>query len=268
MKGTERDARVGRVGSIACECGGEKQGARKQRLDMLVGRRAGITRSRAQALIRAHKVLTADGAPLEKPGRRFAEDLELDIRSAGAYVGRGGEKLEAAVAAFGLGLDGRVAIDVGASTGGFTECLLRHGARRVYAVDVGRGQLAPLLRADPRVIVLEGIDIRKLDAETLRERPDVFTADCSFISLRLVLPSLKALLAEQAEGVVLIKPQFEVGRRYVRKGVIRDRALHGRAIESVLAVARQLGCAVGPVIASPLAGPAGNREFLAHLVVG
>jgi 23S rRNA (cytidine1920-2'-O)/16S rRNA (cytidine1409-2'-O)-methyltransferase len=163
---------------------------------------------------------------------------------------------------------GRVAIDVGASTGGFTDCLLQHGAARVYAVDVGYGQLAWKLRQDPRVAVLERTNIRHLTADALDEAPNLFVADCSFISLRLVLPPLAALLTRPAEGVVLVKPQFEAGRGLVGKGgVVRDPEVHGAVVRDVLAAAEAEGFQDAGVIPSPLLGPAGNREFLAHLRV-
>ncbi|MBN2310035.1 MAG: TlyA family RNA methyltransferase, partial [Candidatus Hydrogenedentes bacterium] len=148
-------------------------------------------------------VFDAEGHRLDKPGQRYDDALELEIRSGPRYVSRGGDKLEAALDAFGLDVDGRPAIDIGASTGGFTDCLLQHGAARVFAVDVGYGQLAWALREDPRVVVMERTNIRDLAPGALPEPPSFFTADCSFISLELVLPPLKALLAEGARGVVL-----------------------------------------------------------------
>ena len=240
----------------------------KIRLDELVQQRTGVSRSKAQGLIRTGKVRDADGAPLDRPGRAVSPDLELTIESGPAYVGRGGIKLEAAMNEFRLDPAGRVAIDVGASTGGFTDCLLQRGAAMVYAVDVGYGQLDWKLRQDPRVIVMERTNIREMTTETLSERPEFFTVDCSFISLRIVLPVLRGLLADTAEGVALIKPQFEAGREEVGKGgVVRDPAVHERVIADVRAAADRAGFDVRGVINSPLEGPAGNREFLAHLVV-
>ena len=238
----------------------------KERLDILVQRQAGVTCTQAQGLILAGEVLGPQGEVLDKPALRLAEDTALQIRKQPRYVSRGGQKLEAALDAFAIRVEGVVAIDVGASTGGFTDCLLQHGAARVYAVDVGYGQLAWTLRHDPRVVVLERTNIRNLTPEALPERPAFFTADCSFISLRLVLPPLKALLAEEAEGVVLIKPQFEADRELVGKGgVVRDTAVHEQVIEDVLASAAQVGFVSKGVIPSSLLGPAGNREFLAYL---
>jgi 23S rRNA (cytidine1920-2'-O)/16S rRNA (cytidine1409-2'-O)-methyltransferase len=238
----------------------------KERLDTLVQRQAGVSRSKAQGLIQTGNVYNAKGEKLDKPGMRLPEDTVLDIREEPRYVSRGGEKLEAALEAFGLDVTGAVALDVGASTGGFTDCLLQHGAARVYAVDVGYGQLAWKLRQDPRVVVLERTNIRTLTPDRLPERPDFFTIDCSFISLRLVLPAVKALVTRDARGVALIKPQFEAGKEQVGKGgVVRDRSVHERVIEEVLETAREVGFSAPAVVPSPLLGPAGNREFLAFL---
>ncbi|HNR33990.1 MAG TPA: TlyA family RNA methyltransferase [Candidatus Hydrogenedentes bacterium] len=246
----------------------ESDRGRKERLDWIVQQRMGITRTKAQALVRAGSVLGPNGEVLDKPGLQVVPDIRLDIRESPRYVSRGGFKLEEALSRFQLDVRGRIAIDVGASTGGFTDCLLQHGAARVYAVDVGYGQLAWSLRQDDRVVVLERTNIRHLDPSRLPERPAFFTADCSFISLQLVLPSLKALLAEKAQGVVLIKPQFEAGRAHVGKGgVVRDEAVRAEVVENVLEAARRLGFASRGVIPSSLLGPAGNREFLAHLVL-
>ncbi|HNR31188.1 MAG TPA: TlyA family RNA methyltransferase [Candidatus Hydrogenedentes bacterium] len=238
---------------------------KKQRLDMLVQQQAGVSRSRAQGLIRAGQVWFGNER-LDKPGLHLPEDSILDIRAQPRFVSRGGDKLEAAFEAFAIDVTDRVAIDVGASTGGFTDCLLQHGAARVYAVDVGYGQLAWKLRQDPRVVVLERTNIRHLTRDRLTDPPAFFTVDCSFISLRLVLPPLVELLAANPEGVVLIKPQFEAGRDQVGKGgVVRDEEVHEQVIAQVREAARQVGFARIDVIPSPLLGPAGNREFLAYL---
>ena len=239
---------------------------KKERLDILVQRQASVTRAKAQGLILAGSVFSEKGEQLDKPGVRLPDDTVLEIRAEQRYVSRGGFKLEAALDQFAVRVEGLVAIDVGASTGGFTDCLLQHGAARVYAVDVGYGQLAWKLRQDPRVVVIERTNIRHLTPDQLPERPSFFTADCSFISLRLVLPPLKALLADHAEGIVLIKPQFEAGKELVGKGgVVRDPAVQAQVVEDVLAEAEQLGFVRKGVIPSPLIGPAGNREFLAYL---
>jgi len=239
---------------------------KKERLDILVQRQAGVTRSKAQGLIHTRNVLGPDGETLDKPGMRLPEDTPLTILAEEPYVSRGGHKLEAALDGFELDVTGVVAIDVGASTGGFTDCLLQRGAARVYAVDVGYGQLAWKLRQDPRVVVMERTNIRSLAPGQMPERANFFTVDCSFISLRLVLPPLKELLAEKAEGVALIKPQFEAGKELVgKRGVVRDADVHRKVVEDVTAAAHELGFETPGVIPSPLLGPAGNREFLAHL---
>lgn len=241
----------------------------KERLDILVQRQADVTRAKAQGLITAGQVFSDKGERLDKPGMRLPEDTHLDIRGGPKYVSRGGYKLEAALDDFAINVSGVVAIDVGASTGGFTDCLLERGAARVYAVDVGYGQLAWKLRQDDRVVVMERTNIRELTPDRLHERPDFFTIDCSFISLRLVLPPLKELLADGATGVALIKPQFEAGRDQVGKGgVVRDEQVRQDVVDQVVAEAVRLGFECRGVIPSPLLGPAGNREFLAYLSLG
>ena len=241
----------------------------KERLDIVVQRQAGVSRTQAQGLIRAGQVLDDHGQRLDKPGLRVPEDAHLDIREGPPFVSRGGEKLEAALDAFQLDVTGLTAIDIGASTGGFTDCLLQRGAAHVYAVDVGYGQLAWQLRQDSRVTVLERTNIRHLDSSAISDVPTFFTVDCSFIGLHLVLPKVKEVVVPQSEGVVLIKPQFEAGKESVeRGGVVRDPAVHERVVEKVLDAARVLGFSPGRVIPSPLLGPAGNREFLAHLRLG
>lgn len=237
----------------------------RERLDILVQRLLNVSRSKAQGLIQTGHVYSGEER-LDKPGLRLPQDAPLEVREEQRYVSRGGQKLEAAFQAWPLAVAGKVCIDVGASTGGFTDCLLQHGAARVYAVDVGYGQLAWKLRQDSRVVVMERCNIRHLKVEALPERPDFFTADCSFISLRLVLPPLKLLLSGDAEGVVLIKPQFEAGPEQVGKGgVVRDEGVRARVVEEVCAAAELLGFAAPEVIESPLLGPAGNREYLAYL---
>ena len=240
----------------------------KVRLDVRVQSQAGVSRSQAQGLIRTGKVSAADGTLLDKPGKQVDEGTAVVIDEGPRYVSRGGQKLEAALTHFGIDAEGKVAIDVGASTGGFTDCLLQGGASKVYAVDVGYGQLHWRLRQDERVVVLDWTNIRHLDPDAIEERPNFFTVDCSFISLRLVLPPVKGLLGPGAEGVVLIKPQFEAAKEQVgRGGVVRDEAVHREVVDAVLNFARQVGFESRGVIPSPLLGPAGNREFLAHLIV-
>ncbi len=233
---------------------------------MLVQRLFSVTRSKAQGLIQTGCVLAADGTALTKPGARVPADAALTLRERPKFVSRGGDKLEAAFRAFPIDVAGLTAIDAGASTGGFTDCLLQHGAARVYAVDVGYGQLAWELRQDPRVVVMERCNIRHLTADRLETTPSFFTVDCSFISLRLVLPALMPLLAPNPSGVALVKPQFEAGRDQVGKGgVVRDESVRARVVDDARLLARALGFSEIDVIPSPLPGPAGNREFLAYL---
>ena len=242
--------------------------SKKLRLDELVQQRAEVSRSKAQGLIRTGNVRGPDDEVLNRPGRFVSPDMELSIDEGPPYVSRGGLKLEAALDAFQLDVRDRVVIDVGASTGGFTDCLLQRGAAQVFAVDVGYGQLDWKLRQDPRVVVMERTNIRYLKPDQLPARPRFFAVDCSFISLRIVLPAVRALVSDDGEGVVLIKPQFEAGRDEVGKGgVVRHAAIHERVIDDVRAEAARIGFDVRDVISSPLEGPAGNREFLAHLTV-
>ena len=240
---------------------------KKERLDkLLVSRGLVQSRERARALILAGKVVVDDHA-VDKAGTQVSSDAELRLKGEDIpYVSRGGVKLAGGLDAFDLDVAGLVAIDVGASTGGFTDCLLQRGAARVFAVDVGYGQLAWSLREDPRVVNLERTNIRDLTAQQLPERPSLAVIDASFISLDKVLPPTLALLAPGATVVALIKPQFEVGRGEVGKGgVVRDADQHRRVIEQVTQTALGLGCRVLGVCASPLLGPKGNREFLIGL---
>ena len=243
----------------------------KNRLDVLLVER-GLAESRAQAqrLIRAGLVRVV-GQVADKPGTRVVTNVEITLQARPRFVSRGGEKLEAALVRFGLDVTGAVAADVGASTGGFTDCLLQHGARRVYAIDVGYGQLDWRLRNDPRVVVMERTNARYL--EDLPEPVDVVTADVSFISLGLILPMVVRWFPPPPPppvgggrgGVVaLIKPQFEAGRREVGKGgVVRDPEVHRRVLERVLGIAAGLDLGLCGLMPSPLRGPAGNVEFLA-----
>jgi 23S rRNA (cytidine1920-2'-O)/16S rRNA (cytidine1409-2'-O)-methyltransferase len=233
----------------------------KERLDALLAERGLVeSRTQAQRLIRAGWVRVA-GQVTDKPGTRVLADVEITVRARPRFASRGGEKLEAALVRFELDVTGVIAADVGASTGGFTDCLLQHGACRVYAIDVGYGQLAWRLRNDARVVVMERTNARHL--ESLPEPVDLVTADVSFISLGLILPMAVRWLRPGGQVVALIKPQFEAGRREVRKGgVVRDPAVHRRVLEQVLGVAAELGLGVRGLIPSPLRGPAGNVEFL------
>ncbi len=238
----------------------------KERLDILVQRQAGVTRSKAQGLILLGQVFDTLGTKLNKPGIRLDENIALVIRDGQRYVSRGGDKLEAALNAFKPDITGRTCIDVGASTGGFTDCLLQHGAAKVYAVDVGYGQLTWQLRQDERVIVLERCNIRHLTRDLLGDIPTFFVADCSFISLTKVLPAILPLLDADFSGIVLIKPQFEVGKGQVGKGgVVRDNTIQMEVIDKLRDFCHGLGFQNFDVIPSPLLGPAGNQEYLASL---
>lgn len=240
----------------------------KERLDvLLVERRYAPSRAQAQALVRAGRVRVA-GTLLDKPGAQIPTDAEIVVSSPPRYASRGGEKLEAALAAFEVGPAGKVCLDIGASTGGFTDCLLQHGARRVYAVDVGRGQLDWRLRNDPRVVAREGLNARNLRPEDVGEAVDLASVDVSFISLRLVLPPLAAIVRPGGDVIALVKPQFEAGREAARRGVVRDPAVHQAVVDGIEAFANQeLGWTVRGTAPSPLLGPAGNREFFLHFAI-
>ena len=236
--------------------------AKRKRADVvLVERGLFESRARAQAAIAAGRV-AADGTLVRKAADEIAEDAALSAQPEHPFVSRGALKLAAALDHFGFDPAGRVCLDVGASTGGFTEVLLARGARRVYAVDVGRGQLHPMLRRHPALVSFEQTDIRALDPARLDELPDLAVVDVSFISLKLVLPALDRLLARPAQLVALIKPQFEAGRGKAKKGVVRDGAIHAAVCADIAASAGSLGWAAAGVIPSPIAGGEGNREFL------
>jgi len=223
------------------------------------------SREKAQALVMAGRV-RVDGAPASKPGARVRESSSVVVAPGPAHVGRGATKLAGALDAFSLDPAGRVAADVGASTGGFTETLLRRGAARVYAVDVGRGQLHEKLRADPRVVVRERTNARALSSAVVPEPCALAVMDVSFISVRKILPALRGILAPGADVVVLVKPQFEVGRREVgRGGIVKDPALHLRVLRDVAQAAQEMGYAVRGACVSPVSGAEGNREFFLHL---
>ena len=241
--------------------------ALRERLDkLLVDRGLTASRERARALILAGQVVVGDHA-VDKAGTRVEIDAAIRVKGDDLpYVSRGGVKLAHALEVFAVDVAGRIAIDVGASTGGFTDCLLQRGAAKVFAVDVGYGQLAWKLRDDDRVVCLERTNIRQLAPDTLGVSPDLAVIDASFISLDKVLPPTLALLAPTAEVVALIKPQFEVGKGQVGKGgIVRDPEQHALVIERVRAEAEALGCQVLGVTDSPLLGQKGNREFLIHL---
>ncbi|MFN9621035.1 MAG: TlyA family RNA methyltransferase [Synechococcaceae cyanobacterium] len=249
--------------------------ARKQRLDLeLVARSLAASRQQAQQLIRSGRVRSGTTV-LDKPGQEVAPDLPLAVERPPRFVSRGGEKLVAALEALPIRVTDRICLDAGISTGGFSDCLLQHGAARVYGIDVGYGQTAWSLRTDPRLVLRERTNVRHLQPEQLYGAgdvwPDLAVADLSFISLTQVLPALRGLLAPVADGgsveaVLLVKPQFEVGRARVGKGgVVRDAAAHRDAIEAVLAAAAALAWPASGLVASPITGPAGNHEYLLWL---
>lgn len=227
----------------------------------MVARGLAKSREEAQRLILAGEVRIGERLA-SKPSETVAEGVEVAVGMRPRFVSRGGEKLDGALDAFGLDVSGVVALDVGASTGGFTDCLLQRGARRVHAIDVGYGQLDWKLRQDSRVRVLERVNVRELDASSIGEAVELAVVDVSFISLRIVLPKVTSLLAPSATIVALVKPQFEVGKGLVGKGgVVRDATLHARVVEGVRAVAAELRFDERGFVASSLLGPAGNREF-------
>ena len=246
--------------------------AARVRLDqLLVERGLADSRARAQALVMAGKVRVGAGDAARgdrKPGDLVDAAAPVVVTAPEPYVSRGGHKLAAALDAFGIDPAGTVAVDVGASTGGFTDVLLQRGARRVYAIDVGRGQLAEPLRRDPRVVSMERLNARTLGPTTLPEPADLAVVDVSFISLRLVLGPIASTVRPGGRIVPLVKPQFEAGRSDARGGVVRDPDVHRRVLEAVAAASAALGLGVAGVVASPITGPEGNREFLLDLRLG
>lgn len=242
----------------------------KMRLDLLlVERGLEETRQRAQAVIMSG-VVYVNGQKADKPGMAVPAAAAVEVRGDKLpYVSRGGLKLEKAMAAFPIDLEGAVCADIGASTGGFTDCMLQNGAAKVYAVDVGRGQLAWKLRSDPRVVCLERTNARYLSREQIPEELAFASVDVSFISLKLILPPLAALLREGGQAVSLVKPQFEAGREKVgKKGVVRDPAVHLEVLERWLDHAREAGLTPMGLTYSPIRGPEGNIEYLGFLQKG
>ncbi len=239
----------------------------KQRLDVLLTQRGLVeSREKAQRLILAGEV-TVDGETIAKPGAQVPAEAKIAITAPLRYVSRGGIKLQSALDAFGVDVHGKVVADLGASTGGFTDCLLQRGAARVYAIDVGYGQLAWTLQQDPRVVVMDRTNARYL--ESLPEPVDLVTIDVSFISLLLVLPAAIRILQGEGEIIALIKPQFEAGRTQVgRGGVVRAPTVHREVLERVTQWSQQQSLLVCGLIPSPIKGPAGNIEFLIHLCLG
>ncbi len=236
----------------------------KERLDAAIVARGLVSgRDRAKAIIMAGQVFV-DGQRADKPGQQVNETSRIEVRGdTMPFVSRGGLKLQKAMEAFGLDLRGAVCADIGASTGGFTDCMLQRGARKVYAIDVGYGQLAWKLRTDPRVVNLERTNIRYVTEEQVPEELDFLSVDVSFISLGLVLPVVHRLLKPKCKAVCLVKPQFEAGREKVgKKGVVRDPAVHEEVIRKVLETAVSLGFAPLGLTYSPVKGPEGNIEYL------
>jgi 23S rRNA (cytidine1920-2'-O)/16S rRNA (cytidine1409-2'-O)-methyltransferase len=238
---------------------------KKVRLDLLLVERGLFdTRAKAQAAVMAGQVLV-DGKPQAKAGAPTARDAALELLKPCPYVSRGGLKLEGALDAWKVDPAGRVCLDVGASTGGFTDCLLQRGAAKVYAVDVGTAQLDAKLKADPRVVSREQTHAKELAPGQFDPRPTLCVVDVSFISLTQVLPRVLPCLAAPAETLALVKPQFEVGPKLAPKGVVRDPAVREQAVEKVRGALAALGFQAGPAVESPVKGPKGNVEFFLHI---
>lgn len=239
----------------------------KKRIDVLLFERGlAPSREKARTLIMAGSVYV-NNQKFDKPGDTVSDDAEIEVRgSTLKYVSRGGLKLEKAMQLFPIDLNGKICMDIGASTGGFTDCMLQNGAQRVYSVDVGYGQLAWQLRQDPRVVNLERTNARYLTREHVPEEIDFFSVDVSFISLRIILPAVRPLLMDGGQAVCLIKPQFEAGREKVgKKGVVRDRAVHEEVVETICRFAVENGYSVLGLTFSPVKGPEGNIEYLVYL---
>lgn len=240
---------------------------KKTRLDVAVFER-GLTDSRAKAgaLIMAGQVFV-NGQKALKSGQNVKEDDQIEVRGEKMpFVSRGGYKLDKAVKAFDLSLKDKICMDIGASTGGFTDCMLQNGAKKVYSIDVGYGQLAWKLRNDERVVNLERTNMRKVTREQVPDEIDFFSVDVSFISLKLILPVARQLMAENAQAVCLIKPQFEAGREKVgKKGVVRDPAVHIEVVQNIFNFCLENGFDVLNLDYSPIKGPEGNIEYLIHL---
>lgn len=241
----------------------------KKRLDhVILEKDLAPSRQRAQALIMAGKVLV-DGIIVDKPGTSVSIHADIRVKGEGpAYVSRGGLKLAGALEALKISVQDLVCLDVGASTGGFTDCLLQHGAAKVYAVDVGYGQLAWRLRQDDRVVVIERTNIRHMPVDRITEAADLATIDVSFISLRIVVPAVLKFLKPGGQILALIKPQFEVGKGKVGKGgVVRDARLRESVVSGLIDCFRQLGLTCGPVVPSSILGPKGNQEYILPLTL-
>ena len=241
----------------------------KKRLDVLLTERGlAENRTKAQAIIMSGLVYV-QGQKADKPGVSYEESVEIEVRSGGCpYVSRGGLKLEKALRDFGVDPTGFVCSDSGASTGGFTDCLLQQGARKVFAIDVGYGQLDWKIRSDPRVVVMERTNVRYVTPEQLGEPLDLSVVDVSFISLKIVLPVIKTFLKPTGQVLCLIKPQFEAGKDKVgKKGVVRDPDTHKEVLDDFVALAKELDMTILGLTFSPVKGPEGNIEFLGHLTL-
>ncbi len=237
-------------------------------MDVLVHSRGlAESRARAQAVILAGNILV-NGVPLTKPGTPVPETSELSVKDTNPYVSRGGLKLEGALGRFGISPEGKVCLDVGSSTGGFTDCLLQRGAVKVYAVDVGRNQLHHKLRSDPRVAVMEEVNFRYFSPDTLKEPVLLAAIDVSFISLDKILPVVHDCLAPGGQAVAMVKPQFEVSRGETRKGVVRDEGIRQKAIDRIRAVAVDIGFTVEGSADAAIKGPRGNLEHFLLLKKG
>lgn len=239
----------------------------KKRIDtLLVEKKICQSRQRAKAMIMAGRIFV-DQQLCDKPGAQFPEDVTIRVKGEDLpYVSRGGLKLEAALSALQIDCTGWICLDVGASTGGFTDCLLKHGAAHVFAVDVGYGQLAWPLRTDARVTVIERTNIRKMNPALITEPVDLVAIDASFISLKIVVPSILKFLKPNGQILALIKPQFEVGKGKVGKGgVVKDPALRDQIIDNLCHFFTDQALICGPVVPSPILGPKGNQEFIIHL---
>lgn len=243
--------------------------ADKIRLDALLFEK-GLSESRekAKAFIMSG-IVYVNGQKALKPGATVSPDDDIEVRGGMEFVSRGGYKLKKAMQHFPIQLDGKTCMDIGASTGGFTDCMLQNGASKVYCVDVGYGQLAWKLRSDDRVVNLERTNIRYITKEQVPDEIEFFSVDVSFISLKLVLPAIKSILSEKAEGVCLIKPQFEAGRdRVGKKGVVRDMQVHIDVVEEITTFADENGFSVSGLTFSPIKGPEGNIEYLMYIKNG
>lgn len=241
----------------------------KKRLDVLVFEKGfADSRERAKAIIMSGNVYV-NNQKADKPGTQYDEDAPLEVRSTGLkYVSRGGLKLEKAMTSFELDLQGATCLDIGASTGGFTDCMLQNGAQKVFSVDVGYGQLAWKLRTDERVVNMERTNFRNVTKEDIEDDIDFFSVDVSFISLKIILPVARKLLSSEGSGVCLIKPQFEAGREKVgKKGVVRDKNVHAEVIETIANFALENGFDVLGLDFSPVKGPEGNIEYLMYVKI-